>query len=74
MLKDFERITFNPEIIAGVACIRGMRVAVSLVLNLLAHGKSKEQIIEDYPYLELEDIDQCFLLYAAWLSKEENII
>ena len=74
MLKDFDRITFNPKIMGRVACIRGMRVAVSLVFNLLAHRKSKEQILEDYLYLELEDIDQCFLLYAAWLSKEENII
>jgi uncharacterized protein (DUF433 family) len=70
MIKQLDRITFNPKIMAGQACIRGIRVPVSLVLNLLANGKTAEQIIEDYPYLELEDIEQC-LLYAAWLSREE---
>lgn len=70
MIKTLDRITFNPKMMAGQACIRGMRVPVSLVLNLLANGKTKEQIIEDYPYLEIEDIEQC-LLYAAWLSREE---
>ncbi len=70
MLKQLDRITFNPKIMAGQACIRGIRVPVSLVLNLLVNGKTPEQIIEDYPYLELEDIEQC-LLYADWLSREE---
>ncbi len=70
MLKQLNRITFNPKMMAGQACIRGIRVPVSLVLNLLANGKTPKQIIEDYPYLELEDINQC-LLYAAWLSREE---
>lgn len=70
MLKQLDRITFNPKMMAGQACIRGIRVPVSLVLNLLANGKTAQQIIEDYPYLELEDIEQC-LLYAAWLSREE---
>jgi uncharacterized protein (DUF433 family) len=70
MLKNFNRITFNPKIMAGQACIRGMRVPVSLVLNLLANGKKTEQIIEDYPYLEPADIEQC-LIYAAWLSREQ---
>jgi len=55
---------------AGQACIRGMRVPVSLVLNLVANGKTVEEIIEDYPYLEAEDIQQS-LLYAAWLAREQ---
>jgi len=59
-----DRITFNPRIMAGQACIRGMRVPVSLILNLVANGKTVEEIIEDYPYLEAEDIQQS-LLYAA---------
>lgn len=69
MLK-FDRITFNPQIMAGQACIRGMRVPVSLVLNLVANGQSTTEIIEDYPYLEPEDIQQS-LLYAAWLTTEQ---
>lgn len=66
MLK-FNRITFNPQVMAGQACIRGMRVPVSLVLNLVANGQSTAEIIADYPYLEAEDIQQS-LSYAAWLG------
>ncbi len=66
----FDRITFDQSIMAGQACIRGMRVTVSLILNLVANGKTVAEIIEDYPYLELEDIRQS-LLYAAWLAKEQ---
>jgi uncharacterized protein (DUF433 family) len=54
---------------AGQACIRGMRVPVSLVLNLVANGQTPEAIIEDYPYLEPEDIQQS-LQYAAWLASD----
>ena len=60
-MLNLDRITFNPKIMAGKACIRGMRVPVSLILNLLANGKTTEQIIEDYPYLEAEDIPQSLL-------------
>jgi uncharacterized protein (DUF433 family) len=66
----FERITFDPQIMGGRACIRGMRVTVSLVLNLIANGMSVEEIIRDYPYLEAEDISAC-LRYAAFLASEE---
>jgi uncharacterized protein (DUF433 family) len=65
----FDRITFDRNIMAGQACIRGMRVPVSLVLNLVANGKTVAEIIEDYPYLEPEDIRQS-LQYAAWLAQE----
>jgi uncharacterized protein (DUF433 family) len=66
----FERITFDRDIMAGQACIRGMRIPVSLILNLVAHGKTVAEIIEDYPYLEPEDIQQS-LLYAAWLAQDQ---
>ncbi|HAZ45175.1 MAG TPA: hypothetical protein DDW76_17975 [Cyanobacteria bacterium UBA11369] len=69
-MLGFDRITFDRNIMAGQACIRGMRITVSLVLNLLAHGKSIADIIADYPELETEDIQQC-LEYAAWLAKEQ---
>jgi uncharacterized protein (DUF433 family) len=65
----FDRITFDRNIMAGQACIRGMRVPVSLVLNLVANGKTVMEIIEDYPYLEPDDIRQS-LHYAAWLTQE----
>jgi uncharacterized protein (DUF433 family) len=54
---------------SGRACIRGMRVTVSLVLNLVAQGMTTEEIVDAYPYLEPEDIRQS-LRYAAWLAEE----
>ncbi|MEH1905916.1 MAG: DUF433 domain-containing protein [Nostoc sp.] len=63
-MLGLERITFDPSIMAGQACIRGMRIPVSLVVNLVAHGKPIEEILEEYPDLEAEDIRQS-LLYAA---------
>jgi uncharacterized protein (DUF433 family) len=68
-MLGFDRITFNPNVMGGRACIRGMRVTVSLVVNLVANGMSVEEIIEAYPYLEAEDIHQA-LHYAAWLAEE----
>lgn len=72
MLQNLDRITFNIQIMGGKACIRGMRVPVSLILNLLANGKTAAEIIDDYPYLELEDIQQS-MFYAAWLSEDKVI-
>lgn len=64
MLK-LDRITFNPRIMAGQGCIRGMRIPASLIINLVAHGKSTAEILEEYPDLEPEDVQQS-LKYAAW--------
>ena len=68
-MLEFDRITFDPNMMGGKACIRGMRVTVSLVLNLVANGMSIEEIIEAYPYLEHDDVRQA-LQYAAWLTEE----
>ncbi|MDF5721332.1 MAG: DUF433 domain-containing protein [Rhizonema sp. PD37] len=68
-MLGLDRITFDPRIMAGQACIRGMRIPVSLVVNLVANGKPVEKILEEYPDLEPEDIRQS-LLYAAWLTQE----
>jgi uncharacterized protein (DUF433 family) len=59
-----DRITVNPDILGGKACIRGMRIPVSLIVNLLANGMTVEEIVEEYPDLELDDIRQA-LQYAA---------
>ncbi len=64
-----DRITFDQEIMGGTACIRGMRVPVSVVLKMLAGGMTREQILADYPYLEPEDLDEC-IEYAAMLADE----
>jgi len=64
-----KRISFNPKVMGGRACIRDTRVTVSLVLNLVANGMSSEKIVEAYPYLEPEDITEA-LQYASWLAEE----
>ena len=64
-----DRITFNPNIMGGQACIRGMRVPVSLILNLVANQMTTDELLKAYPYLEAEDIQQA-LQYAAWLATE----
>ena len=58
------RITFNPDQCGGRPCIRGMRIRVKDVLDLLSSGVSREEILEDFPYLENEDITAC-IEYAA---------
>ncbi len=68
-MRGLERITFDPQVKGGRACIRGMRITVSLILNLIANGMTHEEILEAYPYLEPEDI-QAALNYAAWLADE----
>jgi uncharacterized protein (DUF433 family) len=68
-MENLDRITFNPRMMGGQACIRGIRISASLVVNLVANGMFSEEIIEDYPNLESEDIRQS-LLYAAWLTQE----
>lgn len=68
-MQRFDRITFDPAIKGGRACIRGMRITVSLIVNLVANGMSQDEILGAYPYLEREDIQQS-LQYAAWLAEE----
>ena len=68
-MLGFDRITFDPNVMAGKACIRGMRVTVSLLLNLVANGMDDEDIVAAYPYLEIEDVHEA-LRYAAWLAQE----
>lgn len=69
----FDRITFDKNVMGGRACIRGMRITVSLVVNLVANGMSTGEIVEEYPSLDAEDIRQA-LQYAAFLSREEILM
>ncbi len=66
----FERITFDPQVMAGRACIRGMRITVAQVLRLMGSGMTGQEILAAYPYLELEDLNAS-LQYAAFLASEE---
>lgn len=66
----FDRITFSADIMGGRACIRGMRIPVSVIVGQIAHGAPYEEILDGYPDLEREDIQQA-IEYAAWLTQEE---
>jgi uncharacterized protein (DUF433 family) len=67
----FDRITFDPGIMGGRACIRGMRIPVSVLVKQIAHGASFDEILKGYPDLEKKDIQQA-IEYAAWLTEEET--
>jgi len=69
-MERFDRITFEPKIMGGRACIRGMRIPVSVIVGQIAHGATVEEVLADYPDLEPGDIQQA-LGYAAWLAQEE---
>jgi uncharacterized protein (DUF433 family) len=68
----FERITVDPNVCTGKPCIRGLRFPVSRLIGLLASGETRESILQAYPYLEGEDIDEA-LRYAAYLAEEETV-
>lgn len=68
-MTTLDRITFDPKLMGGRACIRGMRITVALVVNLVANGMSPDEIMSEYPDLETEDIRQS-LRYAAWLAED----
>jgi uncharacterized protein (DUF433 family) len=71
-MKTLDRITFEPDVMGGKPCIRGMRVTVGTIVGLVAVGHTKKAILEMYPYLEAEDIDQA-LSYAAWRAEEIDL-
>jgi uncharacterized protein (DUF433 family) len=71
-MPDWPRITFDPHVMGGRACIRGMRVTAAMIVNQLASGHSTERILQAYPYLEREDV-QAALAYAAWRLEEREL-
>jgi uncharacterized protein (DUF433 family) len=66
------RITADPTVCNGQPCVRGLRITVSLVLKYLAAGRTHQQIIEEFPELESDDIGDC-LRYAAWLASGRTL-
>jgi len=68
-MKKLSRITFDPKVMGGKPCVRGMRVTVGTIVGLVASGYSKAKILKAYPYLEEEDIREA-LAYAAWRAEE----
>ncbi len=71
-MDAFDRITFDPQVMGGKPCIRGLRVTVGMIMGLVAGGKSAQEILEAYPFLEREDIKQT-LAYAAWRTQEHDV-
>jgi uncharacterized protein (DUF433 family) len=72
-MGQLNRITQQPDVKGGKACIRGMRVTVSMVVGQVGAGHSVDEILADYPYLEREDILQA-LRYAAWRAEEREVL
>jgi len=71
-MQAMARITRDPLIMGGKPCIRGMRVTVGTIVGLIASGANTQEILDDYPYLEKEDI-QAALTYAAWRVEEIEV-
>ena len=72
-MDQLNRITQDPAVMGGKACIRGMRVTVGMIVGQIAAGQSVDDILADYPYLEREDITQA-LRYAAWRMEEREVV
>ncbi len=71
-MTNLDRITQQPGVMGGKACIRGLRVSVGMIVGQIGAGRSIEQVLADFPYLEREDILQA-LRYAAWRAEEREI-
>jgi len=71
-MAQFTRITRDPAVMGGKACIRGMRVTVSMILGNLSSGMTIERLLELYPYIEREDVLEA-LLYGSFLAAEREI-
>ncbi|GEP06201.1 DUF433 domain-containing protein [Methylobacterium oxalidis] len=71
-VKGFQRITVDPAVMGGKACIRGMRVTVGMILGNLGAGVSIEDLLRGYPYLEREDVPEA-IRYAARLAQAREV-
>lgn len=71
-MEQLDRITQQPDIMGGKACIRGLRVTVGMVVGQIGASRSVDDILADYPYLEREDVMQA-VRYAAWRAKEREV-
>jgi uncharacterized protein (DUF433 family) len=71
-MSEFVRISRDPKVMGGKACIRGMRVTVGMIVGQIGAGATIDQLLREFPYLEREDILEA-LRYAAWLAEEREI-
>jgi uncharacterized protein (DUF433 family) len=70
VVAQFDRVTVDPDRLGGKPCIRGLRISVGMVVQMVAAGKTVENIVSEYPYLEAEDVRQA-LAYSAALAENE---
>ncbi len=71
-MSNFNRITQNPAVMGGKPCIRGLRVTVGMIVAQIGAGRTVDELLVDYPYLEREDI-LAALRYAAWRAQEREV-
>ena len=71
-MSKVDRITIDPAVMGGKPCIRGLRVTVGAIVGLISAGKSRDEILQLYPYIEAPDIDAA-LAYAAWRVEEQEV-
>jgi len=71
-MSDFSRITQNPAVMGGKPCVRGLRVTVGMIVGQIGAGRSVDELLNDYPYLDREDILEA-LRYAAWRAQEREV-
>jgi len=72
-VERLDRITQNPLVMGGKACIRGMRVTVGMIVGQIGAGRAIDDLLSDYPYLERDDVMQA-LRYAAWRAEEREVV
>jgi uncharacterized protein (DUF433 family) len=72
-MRELDRITQDPAVMGGKPCVRGMRFTVGMIVGQIGAGRTIEQVLADYPYLEREDVLQA-LRYAAWRAEEREVI
>jgi len=72
-MTHLDRITQAPDVMGGRACVRGMRVTVGMIVGQIGAGRSIDELLADYPYLERDDVLQA-LQYAAWLAEEREVV
>jgi len=71
-MSNFARITQNPAVMGGKPCIRGLRVTVGMIVAQIGAGRSVDDLLAEYPYLEREDILEA-VRYAAWRAQEREV-
>jgi uncharacterized protein (DUF433 family) len=72
-MEQLDRITQNPEVMGGKPCVRGVRVTVGMIVGQIGAGRSIDDVLIDFPYLEREDVLQA-LRYAAWRAEEREVV